>query len=122
MNPEIKEQWVKALRSGDYKQGQNVLRNKNDEFCCLGVLCDLAVKEGVIGEPSRKPGFDYYFYNGDDDWGGTKVLTLPVMEWAGLSDDNPDVRLVRLGKTSLAELNDENWTFQRIADVIEEQL
>lgn len=33
--------WIEALRSGRYKQGRFSLRNRNDEFCCLGVACDL---------------------------------------------------------------------------------
>lgn len=36
-----KKRWLKALRSGEYKQGVGYLKN-GDEFCCLGVLCDLA--------------------------------------------------------------------------------
>jgi hypothetical protein len=40
MHAETKERWVTALRSGQYKQGQRSLR-KGDEYCCLGVFCDL---------------------------------------------------------------------------------
>lgn len=41
--------WVAALRSGNYKQGKGRLRTsgengKQDEFCCLGVWCDLRSK------------------------------------------------------------------------------
>ena len=42
---EVLELWVKALESGEYKQGHQLL-NKDNEFCCLGVLCDLAAKDG----------------------------------------------------------------------------
>lgn len=48
--------WVKALRSGEYKQGYGYLHYKRggkDKFCCLGVLCDLAVKNGVIEPPVK---------------------------------------------------------------------
>lgn len=38
---EIQAKWLVALRSGKYKQGRASLRNINDEFCCLGVLCDV---------------------------------------------------------------------------------
>ncbi len=41
MNPNVKEKWVKALRSGHYQQGKGMLRTHDDAFCCLGVLCDL---------------------------------------------------------------------------------
>jgi hypothetical protein len=37
MQPELKAKWVKALRSGEYKQGRKYLSNY-EEYCCLGVL------------------------------------------------------------------------------------
>jgi hypothetical protein len=40
----IKNKWVKALRSGEYKQGSGQLRSEDDEgvsFCCLGVLAQI---------------------------------------------------------------------------------
>lgn len=42
MDPELKKKWVEALRSGRYKQGTEMLRSLDDEFCCLGVLCEVA--------------------------------------------------------------------------------
>ena len=54
MKPEIQAEWVAALRSGEYKQGTGVLRSEANEFCCLGVLCDLAVKAGVAVEVQQK--------------------------------------------------------------------
>lgn len=47
MKPEIKERWLKALRSSKYQQGRGRLRTGSafphgkDAFCCLGVLCDI---------------------------------------------------------------------------------
>lgn len=41
MDATLKAQWVEALRSGKYQQGYGALR-KGDQFCCLGVLCDVA--------------------------------------------------------------------------------
>jgi hypothetical protein len=41
MNPEIKQKWVEALRSGKFKQCRFVLRNDAGEMCCLGVLREL---------------------------------------------------------------------------------
>ena len=37
MKPAIKKAWIKALRSGEYKQG----------WCCLGVLDDTEVPPNV---------------------------------------------------------------------------
>ena len=51
MNPRIKDLWVKALQSGKYRQGQlRLIREQKTygtEHCCLGVLCELALAEGV---------------------------------------------------------------------------
>jgi hypothetical protein len=45
MDAELKKQWVEALRSGNYKQCTEQLRDGNPEegfsYCCLGVLADL---------------------------------------------------------------------------------
>lgn len=41
----LRQRWIEALRSGKYKQGKHALRRVyagSDEFCCLGVLCDVA--------------------------------------------------------------------------------
>jgi len=35
------KEWIAALRSGEYQQGQELLHPTEDEFCCLGVYCDL---------------------------------------------------------------------------------
>jgi hypothetical protein len=34
------KRWIRALRSGDYKQGAGRLQSTKG-FCCLGVACDL---------------------------------------------------------------------------------
>lgn len=66
---EVQDLWINVLESGDYwKQKRYSLGDKNKGFCCLGVLCDLAVKQGVIES-----------YNPND---GT--LPWEVMKWAGL--------------------------------------
>ena len=43
---EVWKLWLDALRSGEYKPGRGQLRTVNERFCCLGVLCDLAAKDG----------------------------------------------------------------------------
>lgn len=48
MNPQIKQDWLAALRSGEYPQGTGRLLTKatecmrHDTYCCLGVLCRVA--------------------------------------------------------------------------------
>lgn len=51
MLTEKQEAWLKALESGEYAQGRDVLARLHDDgvcrFCCLGVAEDLLVKAGV---------------------------------------------------------------------------
>jgi hypothetical protein len=44
LNPEQKEKWLTALRSGEYKQGSRQLRNSDGRYCCIGVY---AVCNGI---------------------------------------------------------------------------
>ena len=113
MNPQIKQKWVDALRSGDYQQTKGRLR-KEDKFCCLGVLCDLYIKENnVEWEPSTHYKNAYVFQD------MATILPRSVVEWAGVGEGNP---LVNDGDSSLAKLNDRGSTFNEIADLIEEHL
>lgn len=118
MNQEVKQKWVKALRSGKYLQGYGFLA-KNDRFCCLGVLCELAVLDGVIEPPVAE---DWYgdtvrFYGLSNE---ARTLPIEVAGWAGLPSANP---VISTGTpTSLAGLNDSGKSFATIADAVEELL
>lgn len=122
MKPEVKKQWVEALRSGKYKQGTKFL-NRNGRFCCLGVLCELS---GVCKELK----YDRYYYGGYYYGGNDGLLPRDVREWAGIKSASPIVRYTpssgyggQLEQYSLVTLNDElQLTFEQIADIIEEQL
>lgn len=96
------QKWVAALRSDEYKQGTGRLRGVAG-FCCLGVACDLAVKEGIIGG-----------YVGND----SDLENYPAVQGAlglrGLCGC--------YGGMSLVELNDHlNLPFEEIADIIESE-
>lgn len=132
MNPEVKAKWLAALRSGDYEQGRDALRTgtRHRQYCCLGVLCDLAVKEGIIGQPIL---IDRDWTYGDTTHTSWSALPLTVAQWAGLY--NPDDLSHTSGfgidamatspegdRTSLSSLNDSGKTFEQIADIIEDQL
>lgn len=39
MDKEVRDKWVKALRSGDYRQRRYQLQDADGSNCCLGVLC-----------------------------------------------------------------------------------
>lgn len=117
MNNEIKKKWAEALRSNEYRQGQNCLRNERNEFCCLGVLTDLYAKET---EQDWRYDVDERRYS---IFGEHLVLPEEVREWADLDDFNPDVELEDWEcDTGLAALNDNGYSFNRLADIIEEQL
>jgi hypothetical protein len=40
LTKEVMLDWITALRSGRYQQGKGYLRS-NNEYCCLGVLCEV---------------------------------------------------------------------------------
>ena len=43
MDKKLKAKWVKALRSGGFKQTTDTLyKEREDAYCCLGVLCRMA--------------------------------------------------------------------------------
>lgn len=137
MDAEKKAQWVAALRSGEYKQTAGVLYRTvggMDPFdypvgyCCLGVLTDLAVKDGV-GEWSRTADCATHVHSlGHNDY----VLPTSVAEWCdfGWPGDKscqegrielPDAD--RTGETALflTGLNDDDpyMDFEKIADMVD---
>lgn len=142
MNPEIKAQWVAALRSGEYKQGTGVLRETDESgettYCCLGVLCELAVKAWVIPKPTPLAGeyvrraYDYGIPHTREDIGEITSYVLPpnsVVQWADLGTPNPYVssqsplqvsdRTLPRKSLGLTDANDSGFSFQDIADLIE---
>ncbi len=119
MKPEVKEAWVKALRSGEYQQTTIRLR-RNEGYCCLGVLCDIYHKQE---QPLYQTGWqfvedgNYYMYNYS-----SVVLPEDVKEWAGLNDVDPSFDEEEEGEYSLhilSVLNDYGKNFYQIADLIE---
>lgn len=118
MNEEIKAQWVAALRSGDYRQGTGFLRYKG-AFCCLGVLCDLAVKAGTGVNVQLGTSFNPDAYRFD---GKSAHLPDRVQEWAGVESTDPEVNGGEVYPMTLSELNDNGTPFAAIADLIEDQL
>lgn len=144
MKPEIKEMWVKALRSGEYEQGTHQLVGDN-KYCCLGVLCDIARKCGIveIREATDNMGITHLFYGTPEEYNiphksnvdiGPKYEVLPksVMEWSGLDLNNPELNIRDDDEdwrnngpypVPMSELNDEfGYGFHRLANLIEKQL
>jgi hypothetical protein len=106
MDLELKQRWVGALRSGDYAQGAKRLRNADNTYCCLGVLCDLINPKGW--NPSGDADDSYR-------WGvgrSTALLPPSILIEIGLHEDLA---------LKFARKNDNGKTFAEIADMIEEE-
>jgi hypothetical protein len=124
------DKWLKALRSGDYKQGRDLLRTGeegNYAYCCLGVLQQcLDGKVEMTSVASSLP-----------ELGGVSA-GIPSIEWAkehGIeqisvgkiirhpsTDFNPILQKDIDGFTRTASFCNDNarLTFKEIADLIEE--
>jgi len=123
MDEAIRARWTAKLRSGEIPQTDGALR-QGDARCCLGVLCDIAVTDGIIAPPTwcEDPGvWDY-----DGNW---QLLPDSILAWADFNmhevdGGDPtvsvsDPTLPGVSSRGLAELNDDGWTFAQIADAID---
>ena len=109
MDAAIKGRWVKALRSGEYRQCQNKLHDGLG-FCCLGVLCDIEIDTDWVF-------FDYYW-----KLPNTPNSTIPTI-FGSLPcwfRDKCDIR--ELDESHLTDMNDDGKAFAEIADWIEANL
>ena len=120
MNPKVKNIWVKALQSGEYKQTVGILCKEvqgERKYCCLGVLTDLFTKEfpGKLEETKLRNGNIQY-----SDGAGFHSAFLPavVVEWAELELQSPIVMYQNTRMVELSSLNDNNHSFTEIAMII----
>lgn len=127
MRASIKGEWVERLRSGEYEQGTGHLQ-RDGQFCCLGVLCEMAVEKGVIEKVPSQLDPKMTMYGGNGVWDGG-ILTPDVRDWAGLESVSPILPVDQFtgdGRGArtrvLAALNDRGLSFDQIADLIEEHL
>lgn len=109
MTPELKSNWVAALRSGKYTQGQTYLRSKNDKYCCLGVLADLCGVKWDTISPNT-----YGFYEVIPENVRYTAVTVFSFQYA------KNVGLPQDVLSKLINLNDRGVPFDRIANYIEE--
>lgn len=77
--------WAKALESSKYAQGIGQLKDENDQYCCLGVACDVYRKATGKGRWTRKSN-RYSFGE------SLAYLPLEVVKWFGLDDEDPTLR------------------------------
>jgi hypothetical protein len=105
ISKELKEAWIKALRSGEYKQGKRWLK-KDDKFCCLGVLCDV-----IDGTKWSKSGSELFE---GECYGNAGYSYLPWFE---------NIHLTEKLQDELTTQNDKlDKNFHEIADYIETNL
>lgn len=111
MKPKYKKMWLKALRSGDFTQGVQRLRNSTGKYCCLGVLLEVD-PEGKLVRRDRNSKILVDASAIKSCW----ELNLPtddtIARWG----------LNKAAMDQLAQWNDDGYTFEEIADVIEREL
>jgi hypothetical protein len=126
MKKKIAKKWIKALRSGKYKQGKGYLKQINNKenytHCCLGVLCelyneDMKKKHKKLLKITRDHFSNFYCFNGN-----RVDLPIQVQQWANLSTSDGYFTDHRYVSDSLASLNDREKTFKDIATAIENNI
>lgn len=102
MPKDLKDKWLAALRSGEYKQCKGTLSD-GEGYCCLGVL--QMVADGRVerfnGVPEAVPTISWY--------GRHHIGILDDLRAFSLKD----------GCRALAEMNDGGLSFKEVADAIE---
>lgn len=120
MDPRVKDLWIKALESGDYKKGRYLLRDVKNSYCCYGVLCDLHSKEtgkewGVpVGVNAR------HRYDGAEQY-----IPEEVQKWAGMKEHNPTFQAPHpqddvVCTQTLTSVNDITHDFSEVIQLIKE--
>jgi hypothetical protein len=125
MNPKVKAMWIKALRSGEYKQGKGQLRSVENNFCCLGVLCNIHAQTYPTYAKTQKSVSVYD--------GAVNIPSDNVLYWAGLGEYEKgdfyqkSIVIDKTGDSIVGHLWKRNdgtsyrkHTFSEIADFIEE--
>lgn len=122
MDPELKARWIAALRSGDYTRGVGGLGHADGaaqkRYCCLGVLCD------VEKECLAAAGVEVWWESNTLHVGGFAGISYPsplACQVLGLSNAFWHLTIVTQDGTnpSLDHLNDNGFTFDQIADIID---
>jgi len=104
---DAQESWIQALESGKYNQGNSVL-NRDNNFCCLGVACDLHKENLTVTQPSEAKAV---WYDGDNCYAPEYIVgKLGLIDNVGESND--------VDLKSLTVLNDEGKSFAEIAEIL----
>jgi hypothetical protein len=128
MKKEVANLWIKALRSGKYKQGVCALHTSDNKYCCLGVLCDLYDKDRKakkkksikISKPKYNGNKNQHCYRYGDEY---DFLPTVIKRWAGMKSKKGsleidgsyfDLSILNDGDSYLGRKN-----FKEIAQIIE---
>jgi uncharacterized protein YqkB len=106
----VKDKWVKALRSGKYRQGSESLKvephsskSGRTEYCCLGVACEL----GLTKPPGNIPIEEACYVQ-------KSFLPTKIQHFLAIFND---------GRLTLDyNPNHEKWGFKKIATWIDHNL
>lgn len=130
MKQNIMKKWVKALRSGKFKQGTGTLKQYNSKrqvkYCCLGVLCELYNEDMKKKKKKTLPEKTKNNNSCFTDWHkhtvfGDKGFDLPkeVMKWSGIETSDGQLWYTLGDLSTLSSLNDAGKRFKTIANIIE---
>lgn len=119
---DIKAKWLEALRSGRYQQGRAILRSPDNNFCCLGVLCDI-----IDPEKWDKTQLNGAIHPGlADVWGVGYCYPDIQLMYNINSDVSETLNSLDDGRKSVmgivSSMNDMGRSFAEIATWIEENL
>jgi|SRR5688572_3458264 len=103
---------VSALKSGKYSQTTGTLRRGASKdkggFCCLGVACEVAIRDGLNLSCSRQP-LGNYTYGRDEGSPSTVSLPSTARAWYGFTSHDPQLLVpARVAETSDTLM--EQWT------------
>jgi hypothetical protein len=107
------DEWVNALESGEYKQGEGFLC-KVEEYCCLGVLSK------IQGRLTKLEGSDLAFDAKEGEFSGLGKDNPCHVQLGGLGFFPASIRVVGDGWTgsALSDCNDAGFPFKEIANII----
>ncbi len=117
MYKEVKDKYLKALRSGEFKQNTEGCLNYKDEcLCAYGVLCELAFREGICSKVQHEVTLKYLYGQGMS----RMYLPKEVERWSNINDNK--MLLYKDVYESMYALNDTlKLDFNRIANLVEVQ-
>ncbi|HEY5443110.1 MAG TPA: hypothetical protein VIJ87_01290 [Pyrinomonadaceae bacterium] len=88
MEDTLKDAWADALTSGLYKQSRAAM-NRGGGFCCLGVLCEVAMELGYPVVKTEVEDMDdvFEYRLAGEPYGDMDALTTGLMETFDISTD-----------------------------------